>query len=214
MDGDRLPLGRSRSAPATRESVQSGRYGGRLRLWSAAALGARDKRVVQDASRSRKRAGGYGDRSNSLRPRMRMLSRVVKFGKGQATEECVLGAGAGPRQVLVQSRVGCTERITITPSGDRQPGSRMHAADSSSAATQGNASAVRWEAEGQHSMGLGRGSRALPSTSDARAASESEAAPHQHSPKSKGRWTGTAAQAKKLDPCRHASHWQPAQRGR
>ena len=73
---------------------------------------------------------------------------------------------------------------------------------------------VRWEAEGQHSMGLGKGSRASPSTSDARAASESEAAPHQHSPKSKGRWTGTAAQAKKLEPCRHASHWQPAQRGR
>ena len=46
---------------------------------------------------------------------------------------------------------------------------------------------VRWEAEGQHSMGLGKGSRASPSTSDARAASESEAAPHQHSPKSTGR---------------------------
>ena len=97
MDGDRLPLGRSRSAPATRESVQSGRYGGRLRLWSAAALGARDRRLVRDASRSRKRAGGHGDRSNSLRPRMRMLSQVVKLGKGRqqksACWERVLGPG-------------------------------------------------------------------------------------------------------------------------
>jgi hypothetical protein len=187
VDGDRLPLGRSRSAPATRESVQSGRYGGRLRLWSAAALGARDRRVVRDASRSRKRAGGHGDRSNSLRPRMRMLSQVVKLGKGRQQKSACWERVQGPGRswcshgwvarnasrsrhpAIDNPAVGCMQQIAA-----QQQHKEMRVQ-------------VRWEAEGQHSMGLGKGSRASPSTSDARAASESEAAPHQHSPTSTGR---------------------------